>query len=102
MRREAAQAELDRLTEAFVVALGRGERERKVGDPVEKAHCRDWRITGTFREYSPEPARLVAPHDVRRHLTPLGLSAAMATPPAPGSGYGLGPPRGGRACRRRA
>ncbi len=77
-RREAAQRELDRLTETLVVALGLGGRERKLGDPVEKARTAvTWRIrsaikkigevhpelgrhlersvrTGTFCEYSPE------------------------------------------------
>lgn len=77
-RREAAKAELDRLTETLVAALGLGGRERKIGDPVEKARTAvTWRIrsaikkigeahpelgrhlersirTGTFCEYSPE------------------------------------------------
>jgi TolB-like protein/tetratricopeptide (TPR) repeat protein len=86
-RREAAQAELERLTESLLAALGIGGRPRKLGDPIEKARTAvTWRIRSAIKkigEAHPELGRHLE-HSIRtgtfceyRSETPISWRLTM-------------------------
>jgi TolB-like protein/tetratricopeptide (TPR) repeat protein len=60
---ESARAELERLKDALISALGLGGRSRKLGDPVEKARTAvTWRIRSAIK-------KIAGVHpDLARHL----------------------------------